>query len=149
MSTLVRFVSTPSRLHWWEWGRILGLAGVTSLAGSLLAGHAPPAVVIAVVLHIVGDFTAQSDETAARKGERGWHLLAHALVAGGLPLAVAGLTVGDLPAVPAWSLAGAVSHYLIDWTRKFGIRSTLAGVVLDQAAHAATILAVVLVGGVR
>ena len=148
MSTLVRFVSTPSRLHWWEWGRILGLAGVTSLAGMVLAGHVPPAAVIAVVLHVTGDFTVQSDETAARKGERGRHLLAHALVAGGLPLAVAGLAIGHLSIVLSWAVAGAASHYLIDWTRKFGIRSTLASVVLDQAAHVATILTVVLVGGV-
>jgi hypothetical protein len=102
--------------------------------------------VVALVLHIAADFTLQSAETARGKGERGRHLLVHALAAGGFPLAVAGLVTGQPATVIAWATAGAASHYAVDWTRKFGLRQLWPGVILDQAGHLLIILVLALMG---
>jgi hypothetical protein len=127
-------------LRWWEWVKIVGAAGVVVLVILLVSGHTPPPVVVAVLLHIFADFTCQSSETAARKEERGRHLLVHALVAGGVPLAVAGLMTGNPATALTWVSVGVVSHYAVDWTRKFGLRQAALGVILDQACHLATIV---------
>lgn len=143
--TLIRLRS-PSLLQWWEWGQVLGTAGLVALATLLMAGYVLHPAAVAVLLHVAADFAFQSTETALRKGERGRHLLVHALVAGGLPLAVAGLVTGYPVAVVTWAAAGAASHYALDWTRKFGLRQVAAGVVLAQACHLLTILVLVLAG---
>jgi hypothetical protein len=132
---------TPTALRWWEWVKIAGLAGLIALAISLVADHAPSPAVVAVLLHVAADFTCQSPETAKRKGQRGRHLLIHALSAGGFPLAVAGLMTGDPVAVLAWVGGGIASHYGVDWTRKFGLPQVALGVILDQVCHLAVILA--------
>jgi hypothetical protein len=100
---------------------------------------------VALTLHVAADFTFQSPETALRKAECRRHLLVHALAAGGLPLAVAGLLTGNPLAVVTWMVAGAISHYLVDWTRKFGLRQGALAVILDQACHLLTILVLVLI----
>ena len=142
MSTLVRFTSTPARLQWWEWGKVLGVIGIIAVIVLLAAGVFVPPAIVALVLHIAGDFTFQSDQTAAHKEDRGRHLVAHALVAGGLPMAIAGLATGDPLTTLSWILVGTVTHYAVDWTRKFGIQSTMTGIVLDQIIHLATIVVV-------
>ena len=142
MSTLTRLVYSPSYLAWWEWVKVAGIAGLAGFGGALLLGYAPPPALIAVVVHVACDFTFQSDETAALKRNRGRHLLLHALVAGGLPLALAGLLTGRCTCVLAWTLVGTVSHYVIDWMDKFGIREVVLGVGLDQLCHLVVILAV-------
>jgi hypothetical protein len=128
-------------LRWWEWVKIVGAAGVVILVIALVSGHTPPPVVVAVLLHIFADFTCQSSETAAHKEERGRHLLVHALAAGGIPLAVAGLITGNPATALTWISVSVVSHYAVDWTRKFGLRQAALGVILDQACHLATIVA--------
>ena len=129
---------------YWKWGKFLGGVGLFVLAILLVTGHVPHPVVVAVLLHIAGDFTLQSPETAQRKHERGRHLLVHALVAGGLPLAAAGLAAGNLVAVLVWTAIGVVSHYIVDWTRRFGMEGRPWGVVFDQVCHLLIISALVL-----
>jgi hypothetical protein len=73
------------------------------------------------------------------------HLLVHALAAGGLPLAVAGLLTQNPLAVVTWMVAGAISHYAVDWTRKFGLRQVALAITLDQICHLLTILVLVLI----
>ena len=124
----------------------MGAVGLVVLAILHITGHTPHPAVIAVVLHVVGDFTAQSSETAKRKPERGRHLLVHALAAGGAPLAVAGLATGNPVTALVWTTIGITSHYAVDWTRRFGMRDTPLGVVLDQCAHLLIILTLMLIG---
>ncbi len=131
----------PSHLQWWKWGDILGGVGVCILALLLTLDRVLHPALVAVLLHIAADFTCQSPETAVKKSERGRHLLFHALAAGGLPLAIAGLVTGNLVLVIIWGIVGAGSHYFIDWTRKFGLRSVALGVCLDQGSHLMVILA--------
>lgn len=130
-----------SLLQWWQWGEVIGAAGLIVLAVLLVAGHVPHPAAVAILVHIAADFTFQSAETVSRKTERGHHLLVHALAAGGLPLAIAGLISGNPLAVLSWMAAGAASHYAVDWTRKFGLRRLVLAVALDQGCHALTILA--------
>ena len=144
MSTLVRLWTSPARLLWWDWGKILGATALAGLVVALAMGYVPSPAVMAAVLHLAADFTFQSAETSARKGERGWHLVVHSLVAGGLPLALSGLLAGHLAAVLPWTAAGAAIHFAVDWTRKFGLRSLPLAVGLDQACHLAVILALTL-----
>jgi hypothetical protein len=147
MSTLERLWTSPTRLQWWEWGKILGAAGLLGLGASVVASYVPPPVLVAVLVHVAVDFTFQSAETVARKGERGRHLLVHGAIAGGLPLALAKLAAGDLPAVLISSVIAAACHVAVDGTRKFGLRSLPLAVGLDQACHLAVILALALGGG--
>jgi hypothetical protein len=142
MSTIARLVTSPHRLQWWEWCQIAGAAGLIALAASVLVGLDLPAAAIAALLHLAADYTFQSAETAARKGERGRHLLVHALTAGAWPLAMAGLVTGDLPGVLLGAAVGSVSHWLIDATGKYGLGCTAAGIVLDQVSHLVVILVV-------
>ena len=146
IQTLIRLRS-PSLLQWWEWAQVMGAAGLVALAILLMTGYVPHLAVVAVLLHVAADFSFQSSETALRKGESGRHLLVHALAAGGLPLAVAGLGTGNPVAVVTWTAVGAASHYAVDWTRKLGLQQVALAVVLDQACHLLTILVLVLTIG--
>ena len=145
-----RNTHTPSRLRrlslptYWQCGKTVGAVGLVVLTILLVTGHAPHPAVIAVLLHIAADFTLQSSETALQKHERGCHLLVHALVSGGLPLAITGLVIGNPATVLIWTVIGVVSHYAVDWTRRFGLNDTPLGIVLDQIAHLVIILALVL-----
>lgn len=130
-------------LPWWMWGKLAGAAGLATLAILLMMGVVPPAVVVAVLIHVAADFTFQSAETARLKGSSKRHLLVHALVAGGLPLALAGFLTGCPIVAIAGSVIGAIGHYVVDRTRKFGMPRLALGVALDQACH--LMLAVILV----
>jgi hypothetical protein len=141
---LLARLRSPCILQWWEWGKIIGAAGLIALTIFLLVDYVPHPAVVAVLLHVATDFTFQSPETALRKGERGRHLLVHALVAGGLPLAVAGLVAGSPVAVVTWTAIGVASHYAVDWTRRFGLRQVALPALLDQICHLLTILILVL-----
>ncbi len=98
IQTLIRLRS-PSLLEWWEWDKIIGAVGLLALAIIIIAGYIPHPVLVALTLHVATDFTFQSPETALRKRESRPFLLIHALAAGGLPLAAAGLTAGNSLAV--------------------------------------------------
>lgn len=128
-----------SPLAWWEWVEVAGGAGLVALLPPLLLDVRVPAAVVGVTLHTICDFTFQSEETAARKGECGRHLAIHALVAGGLPGVITGLLAGGAPGAIIGFLIGTLSHYAIDGSHRFGIRGAI-GIVLDQAAHVAVIL---------
>ena len=52
--------------------------------------------------------------------------------------------IGNPVAVVACTAVGAVSHYAVDWKRKFGLRQMALAIVLDQACHLLTILVLVL-----
>lgn len=99
---------------------------------------------MALTLHVAANITFQSTETGLRKRERRHFLLIHALAAGGLPLAAAGLAVGNPVAVLVWTPVGVASHYAVDWTRKFGLRQVVPAAALDQTCHTLTILALIL-----
>lgn len=131
---------------YWKCGKIVGGVGLVVLLILLVTDRVPHPAVVAVLLHVAGDFTLQSPETALRKHERGRHLLVHALASGGLPLAVAGLLTGNLVNTLIWTAIGAASHYVVDWTRRFGMEGTSLGVVLDQVCHLLIILTLVLMG---
>ena len=137
---------SPSRLRWWEWGKIVGIIGLVALAILFVTGGTPHPAVVVVLLHIALDFTLQSPETCLRKGERGRCLLVHALAAGGLPPAVMSIVAGDPAAVLTWAVAGALSHYAVDWTHKFGLRQEVLAAFIDQACHLLTVLVLVLIG---
>jgi hypothetical protein len=137
--TVLRLRS-PQSLLWWEWGKLAGIAGLGLWMGFSIAGLDLHPAAVAVLLHVVLDFTLQSSETCVRKDERGRHLLVHALVAGALPLAAAAFLARSPVAVLTWSAAGAVSHYVVDWTRKFGLRREAYRATVDQICHVLTIL---------
>ena len=130
----------PSRVPWWRWVEIGGACGLIALMALFAIGRSPHPLAIAALLHLAADFTFQSSETAVLKATRDHHLLVHALAAGGFPLAVAGLVSGNPISVIVWTALGTVSHYAVDWTRKFGVRRLALGIVLDQTCHVATIL---------
>jgi hypothetical protein len=122
-------------MEWWEWFKLLGALGLLALLPLLTLGASVPPLIVAAALHLAFDFTFQSGETAARKGERGRHLFVHALCAGALPHAVAGILTGNPSLVLVWASIGFISHFGIDWTRKFGVQSVALSATLDQAAH--------------
>jgi hypothetical protein len=136
----------PARVPWWCWIEIAGGAGLLALAVLLLLGRVPHPVAMAALLHLAADFTFQSPQTARLKARRDRHLLVHALVAGGLPLAVVALVARDPVAVLVWTALGAAAHYAVDWTRKFGLRRLVWGVLLDQGCHLVTLLLLVTLG---
>jgi hypothetical protein len=130
------------RLQWWEWFHLAGAVALVGLLAALLVTDVP-ALIVAVALHLACDFTFQSSETAIHKGERGRHLVVHALCAGALPHLLAGLTVNASTGL-IWGVIGFLAHYAIDFSRKFGVKSVALGATLDQAAHVLTILALAL-----
>ena len=145
IETIIRLRS-PSHLEWWEWGKIMGAAGLLAVVIIAIAGHIPHPVLVALTLHVATDFTFQSAETALGKRESRHILLIHALAAGGLPLAVAGLVAGNSLAVLIWTAVGVTSHYILDLTGKFGLRQVALAVAVDQTCHTLTILVLVLAG---
>lgn len=130
----------PLTLRWWEWGKIVGFVALVWLAVFILSGHIPSPVTLALVLHFAIDFTMQSPKMALRKVERGRYLVMHALIAGGLPLIIAGLLTGNPYIALIWMVIGAVSHWAVDWTRRFGIRNPLLAAFADQIGHLAVIV---------
>lgn len=52
MCTLIRFLTAPTHLRWWEWGRIAGAAGLLALVISLCFGGIlhPALVALATLL---------------------------------------------------------------------------------------------------
>ncbi len=122
-----------------------------SLTGILLAAMLPALprqyapLVVAVVLHLLLDFTLQTQWATTKATDRR-ALLVHSLVAGFLPLAGLGLAAGDPGLALAGGLAGFASHLVIDGCDKFGL-PRWPGLVVDQACHLAVIVAVFYAGG--
>jgi hypothetical protein len=145
--TIVKLWKSPSCLSWWEWCQIGGCVALAVLVALLAAGCALHPAVIAMLLHVACDFTCQSAETASRKPQRGRHLFAHALAAGGVPLAFAGLATGNPLRVLVYATVGFLGHYAVDWARKFGIQKWLPAILADQSAHLLLILALTVVLG--
>jgi hypothetical protein len=135
----------PARVPWWRWIEIAGGVGLLVLVVLSVLGHVPHPVVMAALLHLAADFTFQSPQTARLKAQRDRHLLVHALVAGGLPLAIVALVARDPVAMLVWPAIGAAAHYAVDWTRKFGLRRLVWAVLLDQGCHLVTLSILVLV----
>lgn len=131
----------PRTLQWWQWCKLGGIAALVALVATIFVPHP---LVVAIALHWICDLTVQSGETAMRKKDRGRHLALHSLVAG-LPMAIAGMMVSPLH-VLVWATVGIISHYAVDWTRKFGLGETMVGFVVDQIAHLAAIVVIILVG---
>lgn len=137
---------SPAPLQWWEWGKLAGIATLVAWATFSLADMRLGPAMVGVLLHVTLDFTLQASETCMRKLDRGRHLLVHSLAAGGLPTAVAALTIGSPSKIVTWAVAGATIHYAVDWTRKFGLRNQAVGAALDQVCHVLTILALAVLG---
>ena len=135
MSQSLSLVFAPSRLQWWQWGKLFGAVGLVALLCWMAAsGALPHPLVLGVVAHLACDFSLQSDWVAGEKSKRGKALLYHALIAGGLPGALVGLYAGPVGCLSA-IVIGVVSHYAIDYTCKFGCKSVAVGATLDQVAH--------------
>lgn len=133
-------------LPWWMWGKLIGAAGLITLVFLLMMGHILPPVIVAVLIHVAVDFTFQSAETARLKGNSKRHLIIHALVAGGLPLALTGFLTGCPIVVIAGTVIGVVCHYAVDRTRKFGLPQLALGVALDQTCHLMLVTMLILLG---
>jgi hypothetical protein len=140
LTLMLTRLCSRARLRWWEWGKVVGGLGMLGLAVLLAAGYEASPAIAAIVLHFAIDFTLQSEETALQKVDRGRHLLVHSLVAGGIPLAVAGLMTGSPLTALLWTTVGVASHYAVDWTRRFGFRQVVLAAISDQAGHLLTIL---------
>lgn len=93
---------------------------------ALVLGVEVHSLVVVLVLHIALDFSLQTNEIAMGKGNRGKYLLIHSIIVGGLPALMTG-------SVLAMAI-GIVTHWAIDWTRKFGLGET-QGAIADQATH--------------
>lgn len=131
-STISTLFSSPRRLQWWQWGKLLG--AILLLAAVFVAFRGGNHLFVGLALHVALDFTLQSDYVAAEKGNRGRALLIHAAIAGGIPSAVVALMAGSLVGVLVGVVVGISTHYAIDWTRKFGLPMSL-GATLDQVLH--------------
>jgi hypothetical protein len=127
MTVIITAVAHPSRLYWWQWGKILGVALIVIFFS---AGVEHP-LLWALAAHCFVDFTAQSTDTAIGKARGDWRVIAyHAFISGGY----AGFVVGGL----AGLIISAAVHFLVDMTNKFGLDGP-AGPTLDQAAHLITL----------
>ena len=134
MTTLTSAIRKSQSLAWWQWIELLGAISFVVLLIAFVCGVKVPSFVIGLILHIAMDFTFQSSETAGRKGERGRHLAVHALIAGGLVGLLTGLSV-SLWAGIGGLIIGGLSHYGIDYSRKFGLANWKLGLALDQVLH--------------
>jgi len=131
MATTIKvLVTSPKELAWWQWMKLASAVALVLLAIALLIGVRVPLVVQRVVLHLALDFALQSQWVAAGKVQRKRALIVHS-------------TIAALPAIASESVATvilslvtySISHYAIDWTRKFGIENMKLGAIVDQAAH--------------
>jgi hypothetical protein len=123
-------VTRPHQLQWWQWGQILGIV----LPFLLLLTGVKHTLLWALAVHVLMDFTLQSNETAAGKARREWTVLGyHALLSGGYT----GLIIAGLPGL----VVSATFHLLVDASNKFGLTGVV-GAVVDQAAHIATLIVI-------
>jgi hypothetical protein len=127
MSLVMNAMTHPTRLHWWQWGKITGFF----LPLLFFCFDVEHIGLWALAVHFLTDFSFQSGETAAGKAQGDWWILAyHAFISGGY----AGLVAGGLTGL-AISIA---IHFLVDSTNKFGLAEP-AGPFLDQPAHIITV----------
>ena len=127
MTLIIKVVTHPAQLYWWQWAKIWGLF----LPILLFCFRVEHPWLWALAAHFLIDFTLQSDQTAAGKERCDWRVLAsHAFISGGY----AGLIAGGLAGL---AISVAV-HFLVDATNKFDLESP-AGPALDQAAHIITL----------
>jgi hypothetical protein len=130
VNLILTAVNHPSRLYWWQWGKILGVV-LLALFCSL---EVEQSLLWALATHCFVDFTAQTADTAAGKARGDWQVLAyHSFISGGYP----GLIAGGLPGL---AISVAI-HFLVDRTNKFGLEGP-TGSVLDQAAHTITLVVI-------
>lgn len=121
-------VSQPKSLQWWQWGMLIGFtAPIVLVVMGITNG-----LIWAIALHLLMDFTVQSEDTAAKKptGDL-WTLVYHSFLSGGY----AGLAAGGFEGL----LFSTVIHFLVDHTNKFGLKGP-AGPALDQASHVITLV---------
>jgi hypothetical protein len=136
MTSIAITLRNRQSLQWWQWFKLLGAISLVILLIALALGVKVPSLAIGMILHLACDFTFQSSETAGRKGERGKHLIAHSLIAGGLVGILTGLSVSLWVGMEGLVI-GAISHYLIDYSRKFEnlVTNWKLGIALDQVCH--------------
>jgi hypothetical protein len=119
----------PSTLAWWEWGKLLGLL-LFAISAAARAIPGAPALIAAMGWHTFFDFTCQWDRlTHAKACKKTWALVAHGLIAGGLPMLLAGCLNSRIV------IFAVLAHILIDATNKLGLREPW-GPIADQVAHA-------------
>lgn len=117
-------------MHWWDYPSIAGILLAATLPW-LPRQYVPLAV--AVALHLILDFTLQS-EWATTKATNRRALLVHSLLAGFLPLAGLGLAAGDPGLALVGGLVGFAAHLAIDSRDKFGL-PLWPGLAVDQVGH--------------
>lgn len=127
MKNAIKTLTTnPTQLMWWQWGKLIGAVTLVALLVALTMGMDVHHIIIAITLHIALDFSLQTNTIAMHKHERKTALLVHAIIVGGIPAIVTGSLVGIA--------LGIITHYAIDYTRKFGLNET-HGAIADQLAH--------------
>jgi len=124
-------------MPWFHYPTLTGILLAATLP-ALPRQYAP--LVVAVALHLLLDFSLQS-EWATTKAHNRRALLAHSAIAGFLPLAGLGLAAGNPALALIGGLVGFVSHLAVDGSGKFGL-PLWPGLAVDQAAHLAVIVAV-------
>jgi len=134
-ANIAQFFKAPTSLQWWAYPKLLGAALLVLLLAAMSLGVAVHPLLVGVVLHLVLDFTLQSDWVAAEKAKRGKALFIHSVIAGGIPAGVMGLMSGSLERVLLAVVVGVASHYAIDYTKKFGLRRWQHAICADQVAH--------------
>ncbi len=137
MTTLVWKVRAATlhwpRLAWWQWAKIASIVLLVAVAALAGAGVSIPRLGWALAVHWFLDFGVQSTPTALGKARRDWKVLVcHGFLTGGFPGLIAGGLVG--------LVISALLHGYVDSLRKFGL-SDWRGIVLDQAAHVVTLIA--------
>ena len=121
------------RLAWWQWCKVASVVLLVAVAALAGAGVSIPRLGWALAVHWFLDFGVQSTPTALGKARRDWKvLMCHGFLAGGFPGLLAGGLVG--------LVISALLHGYVDSLRKFGL-SDWRGIVLDQAAHVVTLIA--------
>lgn len=148
MTVIVNTLATGNvkSLAWWQWAKLVGAIGLVVLLIALATGCNVPSLIIGLVAHLACDFTFQSGETAGRKGERKRHLVVHSVIAGGLVGLLTGLSVGLRAGIGGLAI-GIITHYGIDYTRKFEnlvVENWKLAVALDQLAHLVAIVIIIL-----
>lgn len=140
--TINKFFASPTKMFWWEYPKLAGMVGLIVVLGALLAGIDVPAWIVGLALHTILDFTLQSSWVAANKADRGLALTIHSIIAGGIPSAITGLIAGGPIGCLVGVIVGIVSHYAVDYTRKFNIKDWRVAIVVDQTLHLVVLLGV-------
>jgi len=140
MYSIVTKLVKSEKLLWWEWPKLLGGISAIVLLAALIVRANVSVFIVSICLHVVLDFTLQSDWVNANKHNGGEALVIHSIIAGGIPGSIVGLMTGGPVGSLIGTVVGIASHYIIDSTNKFGIADWRPAICADQLAHFVVLL---------